>query len=311
MSGTISLDQTVAPHLLNSIPAPVQNADFVIIGRGSNIYVGTIATLLAGLLKETDVVNTTNSNLTNKPGSANQIRLLYEALAALTDVVGQKLNTSDYHNYYKGAHATDEALRLAHPTGIPGDYAGVDAGSENNVIAYYWDATDNDWVTNGSVISLTTTDQLDEGVNNLYFHNELAIAAVLPELAYVKVPRVLEDTLDGGPYGTEVVANDFTFGGLKYIVMTAEGVTGISPTNPQFLLPTTGGFPLQGQAVNLICGDQALLDLPGDVVVGLSFETESIAGASQIFTYVGEVKTVVYEGAGVYRVFGGPEPLPG
>ena len=308
MPGTIDLDNTIPPQDFNTIPGPMLNTDYVIVVRGNSTYISSYATFMANVLRTTDVVNANNSNSVTAPAAANQVRLLTDALAALTTTVGLKLNTSDYHNYFKGAHATLAALRLAHPTGIPGDYAGVDAGVENNVVAYYWDDNDNDWVTNGSVITLTTTDELPEGINNLYFHDALAIAAVMPQLAYIKVPRVVIDNNDGGPYGTEVVANDFTFGGLKYIVMTAAEVNGYSPSNAAFILPTAGGLPDVGQAVNLVCGDQAALDLPGELTVGLSGGTESLAGASEIFTYVGEIKTVIYEGGGVYRIFGGPAP---
>ena len=49
-------------------------------------------------------------------------------------------------DYFKGVHASLDALREAHPTGEPGDYAFVGGtGSNEQVVQYVWDKHENRW----------------------------------------------------------------------------------------------------------------------------------------------------------------------
>lgn len=108
--------------------------------------------------------------------SANQGRVLLGLINDLSNALADKLDASAYNEHYKGLHLTPEGLAAAHPSAVPGDYAGVDAGSGTDAILYFWDV-EGGWVTNGSSMSLSDTDALVEGTNHLYFRADRAIAA--------------------------------------------------------------------------------------------------------------------------------------
>lgn len=76
------------------------------------------------------------------------------------------LQITDRH--FKGIHPSLNALRIAYPTAIAGDYATLDAGTGQSAKLAIWDESDGDWVEVGEV-SLATSDMVIEGEDNLYF----------------------------------------------------------------------------------------------------------------------------------------------
>lgn len=69
-------------------------------------------------------------------------------------------------SHFKGLFASLSALEAALPTGVPGDYADVDAGVGSDTVRYLWDVDDVQWVASGSGAPLTAAD-----VKSLYESN--------------------------------------------------------------------------------------------------------------------------------------------
>lgn len=83
----------------------------------------------------------------------------------LTDARAAKIDAmADDH--FKGIYLNPAALRSAHPTAVPGDYADVDAGAGSKAVRWLWDTSDNDWVDSGSAEPVTASQVL-----NLYESN--------------------------------------------------------------------------------------------------------------------------------------------
>lgn len=130
----------------------------------------------ANMLAVTDVTDSLTSTETQKPGSANQLRVLKDLIDALDGVVAGKLDASAYNEHYKGTYASGVQLSTTHPTAAMGDYAIVDLGVGQPSYVYTWDEDDGIWVQ-GSPMSPGSTDVLAEGTTNLYFQAARAIAA--------------------------------------------------------------------------------------------------------------------------------------
>lgn len=121
---------------------------------------------------------------------------------------------------WRGNFLTLEALQVAHPTGVPGASADVDAGAGSPVLRYIWDDSDSEWVPQaGSAAPITSaqvktlllanpdtnnfgdaeknkledvapeatanpdTDSLSEGSTNRYFTAARVLAVVLTGLS--------------------------------------------------------------------------------------------------------------------------------
>ncbi|WP_113639264.1 tail fiber domain-containing protein [Nubsella zeaxanthinifaciens] len=87
----------------------------------------------------------------------------------IADALALKLNAADYNEYFKGKYTSLEALQTALPIASIGDYAQVDEGAGVLVKTYNWDENDG-WVIGGYGSGATTTDELPEGLTNLYFN---------------------------------------------------------------------------------------------------------------------------------------------
>lgn len=58
---------------------------------------------------------------------------------------------------YRGVYASLVALQAAVPTGLPGDYADVDAGIGTDIQRYIWDDDDADWILGGGASPVVQT----------------------------------------------------------------------------------------------------------------------------------------------------------
>lgn len=81
---------------------------------------------------------------------------------------------------FKGVHPNLAALKTAYSTASAGDYATIDAGTGQSAKLAIWDENDSDWVEIGEV-SLSTTDMVVEGEDNLYFKDYRVKAAFISE----------------------------------------------------------------------------------------------------------------------------------
>lgn len=147
--------------------------------------------LTANLLSVSDVTDTLTSTETQKPGSANQLRVLKDLIDTLSGVVAGKLDASAYNPHYKGTYASAVQLATAHPTASMGDYAIVDLGVGQPAYLYTWDEDDGIWVQ-GSPTSPGSTDALVEGTTNLYFQAARAIAAGATAFLRYDEPQTLD-----------------------------------------------------------------------------------------------------------------------
>lgn len=81
---------------------------------------------------------------------------------------------------FKGVHPNLAALKTAYSAASAGDYATIDAGTGQSAKLAIWDENDSDWVEIGEV-SLSTTDMVVEGEDNLYFKDYRVKQAFTPE----------------------------------------------------------------------------------------------------------------------------------
>lgn len=107
-----------------------------------------------------------------------------------------KLDAADYNDRYKGLFTSYYELELAWPTASAGDKAQVDWGLGTDVVEYAWDVSDQYWAAIG-VSSISDTDALPEGTNNLYFTSQrvrdtaLSGLSLLSSLAITAADSVL------------------------------------------------------------------------------------------------------------------------
>lgn len=148
------------------------NTDTIVEGT-TNLYFTSqrVQTIITGLLTDS-LTSTSNTTML----TANNGKILKDALDLLTTDVGNKLDTSAYNEHYRGTYTTLGNLQTSVPTGNAGNYALVDSGIGSDALIYIWDLDDG-WVISGSVANLTSTDSLAEGSTNLYFTNNRAIGA--------------------------------------------------------------------------------------------------------------------------------------
>jgi hypothetical protein len=92
----------------------------------------------------------------------------------------EKTKLANLSEHYVGYFATLASLQASFPTGLPGQYATVDAGVGVDADQYVWDNTDTNWVLvtgPGNVLSVNgqvgpvslSTDNIGEGSTNKYF----------------------------------------------------------------------------------------------------------------------------------------------
>lgn len=139
----------------------------VVGGMAKNITLSLLKSLIG-----TTVEDSLTSDSATSAVSVHQVKLLNDALA-------NKLDVSAYNEHYKGTHTSLIQLQTTHPTANAGDYALVDAGTDDEAHIYLWDMQEG-WVQGGST-SLLNTDALAEGSLNLYFRNDRVKAAFVRE----------------------------------------------------------------------------------------------------------------------------------
>ncbi|MDH2636789.1 tail fiber domain-containing protein [Acinetobacter nosocomialis] len=117
-----------------------------------------------------------------------------QALQKLNLLIAEKLDKNSYVQHFKGVFLSEDALKLAIPSASDGDYAHVDAGVDQLVKVFVWDATDNDWFEQKSGVgAAANTDQITEGQTNLYFSAQRVLNVLLTGL---KIPAVGESITD-------------------------------------------------------------------------------------------------------------------
>lgn len=97
-------------------------------------------------LEKTKLSNIEDNATADQTGS--EIKIAYEGESntnAFTDAEKTKLSGLESSKFL-GAYPTLLALNTAHPTGVVGNYADVDAGIGNDVKRYIWDDDDNAFV---------------------------------------------------------------------------------------------------------------------------------------------------------------------
>lgn len=145
----------------------------------------------ANMLAVTDVTDSLVSTDTQKPGSANQLRILKDLIDALDGVVAGKLDASAYNQHYRGTFTGALQLQTTIPAADAGDYALVDPGAGFDAKVYVWDTDDAVWVEGANVSGLTT-DGVVEGSVNLYFTTARAIAAAADAYIRYDEPQLID-----------------------------------------------------------------------------------------------------------------------
>ena len=107
----------------------------------------------------------------------------------LKDYIDTKLDAADYNQHFKGVYLTEAALITAHPTGVAGDSAQVNAIGSPAVVNYNWDAEAEVWVMNatGGGSGAANTDELPEGSTHLYW----TVARFLANLTAANIKAAL------------------------------------------------------------------------------------------------------------------------
>ncbi len=95
---------------------------------------------------------------------------------------------------YKGVYTTLVFLDMAHPTGIAGDYATIDAGTGSDVELYIWDDNDNVWKFNSSGITPEQEAKINaampkaggtwEGDTSMSFDYKMTLRGIDPDLGW-------------------------------------------------------------------------------------------------------------------------------
>lgn len=213
----------------------------------------------------------------------NRTYYLLNLVQALTTEVGTKLPASSYNDRWKGKHLSKVALETAYPVGQDGWYAHVDPGAGVNARNYIWDAQEG-WVDSGEVAVGATTDEVPEGSLNRYFSDVLAIAAVMPQLAAVKVPYA-------GTAAT-VSPDVFTYGCLKYIACTNAAAVELTID--------------ASSIVDVVVGQGFSIFQDGDGEVTVTITGLTVLGGNNVFTAKGEGKTFILDAVDTIRIIGAP-----
>lgn len=248
------------------------------------------------------VIDALTSNSATNALAANQglvLKGLYDNLVlALTG----KLDASAYNDHYKGLHVTLANLNSSYPVAQSGNYALVDAGAGNDAIVYFWDV-EGGWVTNGSSVSLTDTDALQEGSNHLYFNAGRAIAAC--ETVFVRFDQ--QQTLTSQQllqYHTNVQTyeakpKNVNTGGLTNYDTDASDNAGNVVLRTMSTVANT--VTVQSSLFRPITVRQA------DVgIVTLAQGANVQLNGNLVFSGIHDAKTIVPIGGGEYDVYGAP-----
>ena len=202
----------------------------------------------------------------------------------MKDELNNKVNVADFNLLFKGIHTSDVALNIAFPTAAAGSYALVDAGVGEDAI-FYWFDVDDGWITNGSSVSLSSTDALVEGEFNKYFTNERAIAAVTSTIN-AAIAAALEPTINpqtGTSYTIGTVGTDNN--GKTILHMDNPDANALVLTSAQ-TLPIS--IRQSGVGTTTIVAGSGVTEINGNLV----------------FTAKDQAKTIYRVSAGVYNVVG-------
>lgn len=121
---------------------------------------------------------------TTLDNTAEELQNVHDELVTINAELDLKLDASAYNDRYKGRYASLVDLSNAYPVGASGDYAVIDAGTEDPARQALWDEDVNEWVL-GSDLSPATTDQVPEGATNFYHTAERVRNVVLTGLSFL------------------------------------------------------------------------------------------------------------------------------
>lgn len=234
--------------------------------------------------------------------AANQGRVLKGLYDNVVLALSGKLDASAYNNHYKGLHVTLANLNAAYPTAQSGNYALVDSGAGSDAIIYFWDV-EGGWVTNGSSVSLTDTDALQEGTQHLYFQAGRAVAACESVFIRYDQTQSLTDaqllqfhinakTYDAKPKDVNV---GFT---TNYDTDTTDNAGGVI-LRTKSTLPNT--VTVQSTLVRPVTVRQA-----DEGIVTLMEGSGVQLNGNVVFSGIYDAKTIVPVGNGEYDVYGAP-----
>ncbi len=280
---------------------------------------------LSSIRPNVSIINNLLSTSTTSAASANIARLLNNALAT-------KLDTSAYVQHYRGKYASLIALQTAIPTGNDGDYAVIDTGIANNATFYIWDAQDG-WVSGGNV-SGTTTDDIIEGIINLYYSDTRVRAALLTDLSLVS--------------GTVISSSDSVLSSLgklqkqitdtntlltNYLTTSTAASTYVTIANQRYQFVSDTGSTYTVPASAVTANGNTIIELSNNSLTNITINTAtgtgktagdsvniSITGTytAQVlaagagvtlqgdltFSYQHQTKTLVYKDSNVWKVVG-------
>lgn len=133
---------------------------------GAQVDLGTVFAFGTGVQKvnnKTGIVELDAEDVGADPaGSADEVR------ADLTAGLNQKLDIVDYVQHFRGLFSSYSALTTALPSATDGDYAHIDSGADFSRLVAIWDGDDAEWRIQQAG-SVSNTDEVPEGSNNLYF----------------------------------------------------------------------------------------------------------------------------------------------
>lgn len=185
----------------------------------------------------------------------------------VTQMLQGKLNRDEFHQFFKGAFVSADALKAQVTDPVPGDYANVDAGPGEPADLYIYDADDNDWHKQASGIDLT---QLS-GLVQTWITNAVATRALqadldrsdqvhqerLSQLAEAKADRAELTALDNQKADKQAVAEQ-----LASKVNSAEYQQHFKGLFPSYTA-------LKAQVLDAVAGDYANVDagegMPADL----------------------------------------------
>lgn len=117
-------------------------------------------------------------------------------LVTVNQQLNGKLNRSEYNQHFRGVFVSIDALTTQVLNPVAGDYAYVDSGLNSPSEIHAYDLDDAIWrKQGGGGLTVTSTDSIPEGTNNVYFTADRVASVVNTMLIPINAQLTEIDTL--------------------------------------------------------------------------------------------------------------------
>lgn len=137
------------------------------------------------------VIPSTTTDITE---GENKYFTSQRAVEALAPQLETKLNKIDYVQHFRGLFGSYSNLVDVLPSALDGDYAHIDSGSGFDRMVAIWDSSDGKWIVK-EVNVASSTDEIAEGLTNLYFKSDRVLKTPLTAPTNNNTPVTANDAL--------------------------------------------------------------------------------------------------------------------